>query len=74
MKELLVVLLESESAFKFTKIHYLVIHPTPGGPSHKLGILPGDKIIKIDKETVAGTGLKNSGVRKRLVRRQRDVL
>jgi carboxyl-terminal processing protease len=53
--------------FQIYKDTLLVIHPTPGGPSHKLGILPGDKIIKIDKETIAGTGLKNSGVRKRLL-------
>ena len=40
---------------------FLVDHPK------KLGILPGDKIIKVDEETVAGIGIKNSGVRSRLL-------
>lgn len=44
-----------------------VVNPTPGGPSEKLGIRAGDKIINIDGENIAGTGLKNSGVRDRLL-------
>lgn len=45
----------------------LVVNPIPGGPSEKLGIRAGDKIIKIDDEIVAGVGLKNAGVRERLL-------
>ncbi len=37
-----------------------------GGPSEKLGILAGDKIIKVDGENVAGVAIKNEGVMKRL--------
>lgn len=44
-----------------------VVNPTTGGPSEKLGIMAGDKIVTIDGENVAGTGLKNSGVRDRLL-------
>jgi carboxyl-terminal processing protease len=44
-----------------------VINTIEGGPSEKVGILAGDKIIIIDDENVAGTGLKNSGVKERLL-------
>ncbi|PLX10659.1 MAG: peptidase S41 [Marinilabiliales bacterium] len=43
-----------------------VVSPISGGPSEKLGILPGDRIIQIDDELVAGIGIKNSGVTERL--------
>ena len=45
----------------------LVVNPIPGGPSEKLGIRAGDKIVKIEDEIVAGVGLKNAGVRERLL-------
>lgn len=45
----------------------IVISPIAGGPSEKLGILSGDKIIKINDENVAGTGIENQGVRDRLL-------
>ncbi|MBD99157.1 MAG: peptidase S41 [Verrucomicrobia bacterium] len=44
----------------------LVVSPISGGPSEKLGILSGDKIINIEGELVAGIGLKNSDVTKKL--------
>lgn len=44
----------------------LVIEPIQGGPSEKLGIRSGDKIVKIDGENVAGIGIKNSDVMKKL--------
>ena len=40
----------------------LVINPVPGGPSEKLGIKAGDKIIKINAQLVAGIGITNKGV------------
>ena len=43
-----------------------VVSPISGGPSEKLGIHAGDRIIKIDGENVAGIGLKNSDVLKKL--------
>ncbi|MEX1190476.1 MAG: S41 family peptidase [Brumimicrobium sp.] len=53
--------------FNILKDTLLVVNPIPGGPSEKIGIRAGDKIIKIEDEIVAGVGLKNSGVRKRLL-------
>jgi carboxyl-terminal processing protease len=43
-----------------------VINPVSGGPSEKLGIRAGDRIVKIDGETVAGVKITNSGVMKKL--------
>jgi carboxyl-terminal processing protease len=45
----------------------LVVNPIPGGPSEKLGIRAGDKIVQIESEVIAGIGIKNSGVRDRLL-------
>lgn len=45
----------------------LVIAPMPGGPSEKVGLRPGDRIVTIDGENVAGIGITTSGVRKRLL-------
>lgn len=39
-----------------------VITPIPGGPSEKVGILSGDRIIKVDGENIAGIGLTNEDV------------
>ncbi|MGB0402586.1 MAG: S41 family peptidase [Salibacteraceae bacterium] len=44
----------------------LVVSPISGGPSEKLGILAGDKIVFIDGDTVAGVGFTNGDVVKRL--------
>jgi len=43
-----------------------IVSTVPGGPSEKVGLLAGDKIIQIDGEVVAGTGIKNTDVFKRL--------
>lgn len=43
-----------------------VVNPIPGGPSEQVGIQSGDRIILIDGENVAGTGIKNSDVFDRL--------
>jgi len=44
----------------------LIISAIQGGPSEKVGITGGDKIITVNGENVAGTGIKNSGVFTRL--------
>ena len=44
-----------------------VVNTIEGGPCEKVGVQAGDKIVKIDDENVAGIGLQNSGVRKRLL-------
>jgi len=43
-----------------------VISPIAGGPSDRLGIRSGDRIVKIEGENVAGTKIKNEQVMKRL--------
>lgn len=44
----------------------LVVHAISGGPSAKVGIQDGDKIVFINDEKVAGIGIDNAGVFKRL--------
>ncbi|GAB4295561.1 MAG: S41 family peptidase [Marinilabiliales bacterium] len=44
----------------------MVVATIPGGPSEKLGIKAGDRIIEIDSVNVAGIGLKNKDVIKKL--------
>lgn len=44
----------------------VIISPLAGGPSEALGILSGDKIIKVDDKDVAGVGITSPGVMKAL--------
>ena len=44
----------------------VVVSPISGGPSEKLGIQSGDRIVTVEKEDVASTGIKNEGVVKLL--------
>lgn len=44
----------------------VVISPTPGGPSEKVGIMPGDKIVKIDGDEAVGSIVNNNFVFKKL--------
>lgn len=39
-----------------------VVAPLSGGPSEKVGLHSGDKIIKVDDERVSGTGISNRDV------------
>jgi len=43
-----------------------VVAPLSGGPSEKVGLMSGDKIITVDGENVAGIGITNRGVVDRL--------
>ncbi len=45
----------------------LVISPVSGGPSEKAGILAGDRIIRINGENVAATGITTKKVQDRLM-------
>jgi carboxyl-terminal processing protease len=40
----------------------LVLTTISGGPSEKVGLMAGDRIIEVDNKNIAGTGLKNSDV------------
>lgn len=44
----------------------MVVTPTPGGPSEKLGIQAGDKIVKIDGKDATGSEINNNWVIKHL--------
>jgi carboxyl-terminal processing protease len=44
----------------------IIISPIPGGPSEKVGIMAGDRIISIAGEKVTGVGMTTTGVQKRL--------
>lgn len=44
----------------------VVLAPLSGGPSEKVGLMAGDKIITVDGETVAGIGISTRGVIDRL--------
>jgi len=43
-----------------------VVEVITGGPSEKVGLLPGDRIIKVDGEPIAGVKMANKDVIKRL--------
>jgi carboxyl-terminal processing protease len=42
----------------------MVVNPIPGGPSERVGIIAGDRIILVDGKNIAGVGLKNNDVLK----------
>jgi len=45
----------------------VVVAAIPGGPSEKVGIMAGDRIVKVEDEVVGGIGIDTEGVRKRLL-------
>lgn len=53
--------------FQILKDTLMVVATIAGGPSEKIGLLAGDKIVTIGENNVAGIGLKNSDVRKKLL-------
>ena len=53
--------------FNLLRDTIIVIEPISGGPSEKVGLKAGDRILSIDKEKVTGIGLTTSGVRSRLM-------
>lgn len=53
--------------FQILKDTLVVVQTIPGGPSEKLGIKAGDRILTIEGKSVAGVGLKNTQVREKLM-------
>ncbi len=53
-------------SFQVYRDTILVISPVPGGPAEKLGIMAGDKIIRINGESATGTAVDNNYVFQRL--------
>ena len=53
-------------SFRIEKDSITVINTIPGGPSEKVGLMAGDRIVKIDDSLVAGIGITNNGAMKLL--------
>lgn len=48
-------------SFRIEKDSIVVISPIPGGPSEKVGLMAGDRIVKVDDSLIAGVGINNTG-------------
>ena len=46
--------------FRIEKDTITVINPISGGPSEKVGLMAGDRIVKVNDSLIAGVGLKNN--------------
>lgn len=53
--------------FNLLRDSIIVVEPITGGPSEKVGIRAGDRILTIDNEKVAGIKMTTFGVRSRLM-------
>lgn len=53
--------------FQLVKDTISIVATIPSGPSEKLGMLPGDQIVQVDGQNVAGIGIKNDQVRQKLM-------
>ncbi len=49
-------------SFNILQDTLIVMTTIPGGPSEKVGLRPGDRIIRVDGKNIASTGLKNQDV------------
>lgn len=52
--------------FNMNKDTLYIIQTVAGGPSEKVGILAGDRILKVNDTVIAGVKMKNSDIMKRL--------
>ncbi|MAO46024.1 MAG: peptidase S41 [Crocinitomicaceae bacterium] len=48
--------------FNIFKDTIMVVTPITGGPSERLGIMSGDRIVQVDEEPTAGVGITNKDV------------
>jgi carboxyl-terminal processing protease len=53
--------------FNLLRDSIIIIEPITGGPSEKVGIRAGDRILTINQEKVTGINISTSGVRSRLM-------
>jgi carboxyl-terminal processing protease len=53
--------------FNLLRDSIIIVEPVSGGPSEKVGIRAGDRILTIDKEKVTGINITTTGVRSRLM-------
>ena len=52
--------------FNMNKDTLYVIQTVPGGPSERVGVVAGDRIIYVNDSLIAGVNMKNSDIQKRL--------
>ena len=52
--------------FKIERDTVMVVNTIPGGPSEKVGLLAGDRIVKVDGKNIAGIKIVNEKVMKLL--------
>ncbi len=52
--------------FQILRDTIIALEVIPGGPSEKVGLMAGDKIVKVNDTTVAGIKIDNDGVIKKL--------
>lgn len=48
-------------SFRIEKDSITVINTIPGGPSEKVGLMAGDRIVYVDDSLIAGVGINNTG-------------
>ena len=53
--------------FNILRDSIIVVEPIAGGPSERVGLRAGDRIVAINEEVVTGIGLTNTAVRSRLL-------
>ncbi|MBK9291661.1 MAG: S41 family peptidase [Bacteroidetes bacterium] len=53
-------------SFRIEKDTIMVINPVKGGPSERVGIMAGDRIVMIDDSLVAGVGITNHDAMRKL--------
>jgi len=53
--------------FDLLRDSIIIVEPLAGGPSEKVGLRAGDRILTINQEKVTGIGLSTTGVRSRLM-------
>ena len=53
-------------SFRIERDTITVINPIPGGPSEKVGLMAGDRIVLIDDTLVAGVGVTNNDAVRKL--------
>ncbi len=53
-------------SFRIQKDTITVINPIPGGPSEKVGLMAGDRIVMVDDTLVAGIGITNNDAVRKL--------
>src|SRR5674536_63141 len=53
--------------FNLLRDSIIIIEPISGGPSEKVGIRAGDRILTINNEKVTGINISTTGVRSRLM-------